>query len=393
MTNADPAWIAYARAQIDELHDGPDVPRLAREVGELFPEYADYAREAGNATAWCGIFVAWCLAKAGIRPVSESGGYGFMWAQRWKHFGEEVTRPQLGDVLVFARHVTFYVGEDADHYFCLGGNQSDAVTITNYRKSNCEAILRPPAPGATISAPSNEAGKINAAPAAELPAVNSTAGVDGHIVFTTAPGVDEFHQYLPDLLDHEGGNDDDPDDNGGRTSRGVTQSEYDVWRRSRPGLPSDVWQAPDATVEAIFHQKYWDAVQGDPLPPGIDYAVFDYGVNSGVVTAVKALQRALGDVDVDGEVGPLTLASAARADAAAIVNAICDARLASYRTFADWPKYGKGWTNRIRDVRAMALKAAVEERLRKVEARIATWSGAGSAIGLLIGWIAKGHVG
>jgi hypothetical protein len=38
MTNADPAWIAYARAQIDELHDGPDVPRLAREVGELFPE-------------------------------------------------------------------------------------------------------------------------------------------------------------------------------------------------------------------------------------------------------------------------------------------------------------------------------------------------------------------
>jgi hypothetical protein len=34
-----------------------------------------------------------------------------------------------------------------------------------------------------------------------------------------------------------------------------------------------------------------------------------------------------------------------------------------------------------------------EKRLRKVEGRLATWSGAGSAIGLIIGWIAKGHLG
>lgn len=141
---SDPRWIEIARAQVGELHD-PDAPRLAREVRELFPDFGDYSKDATGSTPWCGIFVAWCFAKAGIRPVSTASDLGFMWAQRWKAFGEEVTRPQVGDVLVFPHHVTFYVGEDADRYQCLGGNQSDGVTITHFRKSDCEAILRPAA--------------------------------------------------------------------------------------------------------------------------------------------------------------------------------------------------------------------------------------------------------
>jgi Glycosyl hydrolase 108 len=87
-----------------------------------------------------------------------------------------------------------------------------------------------------------------------------------------------YGEALARLLVHEGGNDDDPRDPGGRTSRGILQREWDVWRRGHPGLPADVWRAPQNQVEAIYRQNYWNALRCDDLPAGVDYAVFDYGV-------------------------------------------------------------------------------------------------------------------
>ena len=34
-----------------------------------------------------------------------------------------------------------------------------------------------------------------------------------------------------------------------------------------------------------------------------------------------------------------------------------------------------------------------EKRLRRIETRVAVWSGSGSMLGLLIGWYAKAHLG
>ncbi len=57
-----------------------------------------------------------------------------LWAMNWKRFGDPAPAPMLADVLVFARpggggHVGLYVGEDAEAYHVLGGNEGDAVTI------------------------------------------------------------------------------------------------------------------------------------------------------------------------------------------------------------------------------------------------------------------------
>jgi uncharacterized protein (TIGR02594 family) len=163
-----------------------------------------------------------------------------------------------------------------------------------------------------------------------------------------------YDEALPRLLVHEGGNDDDPRDPGGRTSRGILQREWDAWRRTRPGLPADVWRAPQDQVEAIYRQNYWNALRCDDLPAGVDYAVFDYGVNSGIGRAGKVLQR-LVDVAVDGEVGPDTIAATKRANAAALIEAICDERLAFLQGLRTWPTFGKGWGRRVREVRAAAL--------------------------------------
>ena len=50
---------------------------------------------------------------------------------------------------------------------------------------------------------------------------------------------------------YEGGNDDDPRDPGGRTSRGIIQREYDAWRRGQNLLTCDVWSATDGEVEGV----------------------------------------------------------------------------------------------------------------------------------------------
>jgi uncharacterized protein (TIGR02594 family) len=166
-----------------------------------------------------------------------------------------------------------------------------------------------------------------------------------------------YDEALARLLVHEGGNDDDPRDPGGRTSRGILQREWDVWRRSHPGLPADVWRAPQDQVEAIYRQKYWDALRCDDLPAGVDYAVFDYGVNSGIGRAAKVLQRLVATA-VDGEVGPGTIAAAVRANAATLIAAICDERLAFLQGLRTWPTFGKGWGRRVQEVRATALAIA-----------------------------------
>jgi lysozyme family protein len=58
-----------------------------------------------------------------------------------------------------------------------------------------------------------------------------------------------FSRCLTLVLASEGGNDDDPDDPGGRTSRGITQREYDAYRKTRRNLPSDVWKASQSAIE------------------------------------------------------------------------------------------------------------------------------------------------
>ncbi len=163
------------------------------------------------------------------------------------------------------------------------------------------------------------------------------------------------------VREHEGGNSDDPRDPGGRTSRGTIQREWTAYVAHHPGekLPSDVWQAPDSAITDIYRTKYWDALRCDDLPAGVDYAVLDYGINSGIARAAKVLQRLVG-VAIDGKIGPATLIAAAHVDARKLVDQICDERLAFLQSLSTWPAFGRGWGRRVREVRALAHKMASE---------------------------------
>ena len=125
-------WMGEA-AKMRGLHEQRNVAQLRRWFD------ASVAWIDPRDIAWCGAFVATChrLAEPGCELPDNPLG-----ARNWQHWGQEVM-PVFGATLVFWRgsrsgwkgHVGFYHGEDASHFHMLGGNQSNAVTITRVDKS------------------------------------------------------------------------------------------------------------------------------------------------------------------------------------------------------------------------------------------------------------------
>lgn len=154
------------------------------------------------------------------------------------------------------------------------------------------------------------------------------------------------------VLKAEGGNDDDPEDHGGRTSRGITQREYDAWRRLEYQPTLDVWRAPQSDIEAIYHDEYW-APYCDLLPVGADFLLFNMAVNAGPYRGAVILQRSLG-VTADGRIGPLTREAIATADSRTLIEKYSDQSRAFYLSLHQ-PKFTKGWLNRVAFVKATAI--------------------------------------
>jgi len=168
-----------------------------------------------------------------------------------------------------------------------------------------------------------------------------------------------FRRCLAVILREEGGNDDDPNDHGGRTSRGITQREWDAWRVRHPGRPADVWEASDEDIAAIYEDiPYWQP-NAAIMPSGVDLCYFNAAVNSGPKQAAKELQRCL-DVDDDGIIGNKTRAALAGVnDIEGLVEEMSERRRTFYRSLAQCPRYCRGWlarTDRVeRDAKLIAL--------------------------------------
>jgi lysozyme family protein len=157
-----------------------------------------------------------------------------------------------------------------------------------------------------------------------------------------------FDQSLSNVLKSEGGYVNHPADPGGETMLGVTKR---VWEQyiGRPCKPGEMRTLTPEQVGPLYKQNYWDAVFADELPSGVDYAVFDFAVNSGPGQAKKTLQRALG-VTPDGAIGPATLAAIRSADGITLLRAFSAEKEKFYRGLKTFATFGKGWMNRIAHV-------------------------------------------
>lgn len=171
-----------------------------------------------------------------------------------------------------------------------------------------------------------------------------------------------FQRALPRVLAHEGGYVNDPQDPGGATNKGVTFRVYDAYRHRKGLQTRDVKLIDAAEVSEIYKLQYWDAVKGDDMPPGLDYVLFDGAVNSGPSQSIKWLQRALGNVLVDGQMGQATLAAVSEClDIKRLIDAVCERRLAFLQALKTWPRFGKGWSSRVEGVRRVGKGWAAGE--------------------------------
>jgi len=155
------------------------------------------------------------------------------------------------------------------------------------------------------------------------------------------------------VLAHEGGYSNNPSDPGGPTNFGITLADARAYWKPK-ATATDVRAMPKSVAVDIYRARYWETQRCDELPSGVDYSVFDYGVNSGIGRAKKVLQRVVGVTD-DGDLGPLTMQAIAARDAADIVAAINDERLAFLKSLKTWPVFGRGWASRVADVRRDSL--------------------------------------
>lgn len=163
-------------------------------------------------------------------------------------------------------------------------------------------------------------------------------------------------------LKSEGGWSNHPKDPGGATMRGVTQRVYDGYRKRSARPLRSVRQIEDHELQAIYKKQYWDAVRGDDLPAGVDLAVYDFAVNSGVSRAAKYLQTVLRCNRIDGHIGEATLAMLEEANRIDVVKQLCDLRLKFLQGLDTWGVFGKGWSKRVKDVKETALRMAMSIR-------------------------------
>jgi lysozyme family protein len=172
-------------------------------------------------------------------------------------------------------------------------------------------------------------------------------------------------EALTRVLAHEGGYVNHPRIPGGPTNKGITQRVYDAYRRGKGLGAQSVQSISMKEVADIYDRQYWDAVKGDDLPAGIDYVLFDGAVNSGPKQSIIWLQRALGTAykgRVDGTMGFTTIAAVnAENDLDALVDRICDQRLAFMRHLSTWPVFGRGWAARVAEVRSIGRAWASTE--------------------------------
>lgn len=146
-----------------------------------------------------------------------------------------------------------------------------------------------------------------------------------------------FDTAFDRLLGHEGGYVNDPNDPGGETKWGISKRSYpnvDIKHLTRNG------------AKEIYQRDFWGRIHADQMYDGLAFQAFDFAVNSGIETAVRYLQRAVGAAD-DGYWGPRTQAAAAAISESDAIMRLSALRLIFMTSLRNWPNHGRGWARRI----------------------------------------------
>lgn len=124
----DPLWLRLARRElgISEIAGPEHNPRIL--------EYHDHTSldAERDEVHWCSSFVNFCIQQAGLTGTRSA------MARSWLKWGRPIDEPRPGCVVVLRRgkppsgHVGFFIKEENNRLFLLGGNQGDRVCIVSF---------------------------------------------------------------------------------------------------------------------------------------------------------------------------------------------------------------------------------------------------------------------
>jgi lysozyme family protein len=158
-----------------------------------------------------------------------------------------------------------------------------------------------------------------------------------------------FDKAFDLLFGHEGGFQIDPRDTGNWTSGKIGIGElkgtkFGVSAASYPKL--NIRNLTLGEAKAIYYLDFWSQLRIDEIPEGARFDVFDTAVNSGVGTAKRLLQKAVG-VTADGKLGPVTMAAVKAMDPRTLDKRFNGQRLMYLVECKTWPTYGRTWVRRV----------------------------------------------
>lgn len=215
----------------------------------------------------------------------------------------------------------------------------------------------------------------------------------------------DFNLVIDKTLQNEGGSKitNDFSDSGGWTKYGITLGALKSANEDLNGDgvvdKNDVISLTEDQAKAFYKKHYWDTLSLDSLnSQGVASKVFDIGVNTGIGTAAKFLQQAVGVV-VDGSIGPKTIQAANSQNEVDVMNKLVGTQQYYYWSIvesninrkANIPvsSGGLGWSEQWI---ALGLQACHSKDLSKVSQLLSTIKAAGPGhlpgnIKFIQGWL------
>lgn len=107
-------------------------------------------------------------------------------------------------------------------------------------------------------------------------------------------------------------------------------------------------------AEEVYRREYFDKLRCEDIPAPLALVVFDCAVNQGPARAAKWLQEVAGltGKDVDGKIGPVSVARAGKAydaDPREFLREYQVKRALHYSSLSNFVTFGRGWFRRLID--------------------------------------------
>lgn len=151
------------------------------------------------------------------------------------------------------------------------------------------------------------------------------------------------------LIGHEGKFTNDTKDRGNWTSgvigKGTCKgTKFGISAMTYPDL--DIKNLTLDQAKDIYKRDWWDKLNANQIHASIVFQVWDFAINSGMGTAKRKLQQAVGVTD-DGNIGPATIKAIQAMNHKDIILQLNALRLQYLTSLSTFPTYGAGWVNRV----------------------------------------------